>query len=298
MNKWVKRTGVAVAVVAALAGLAAATGLVMANQRMHRTVQVDGRPVAIPGDAAAIERGAYLFASRGCADCHGANGAGRMFIDTPDGLRVRGANLTAGANSATRDYRPGDWDLAIRHGLAANGRPLMIMPSEDYNRLTDADLGALVAYIRSLPAVDGEPALVTLPLVPRLAYGFGVMRDAAAKIDHALPPEAPVAEGVTVEHGKYVASMCRGCHGLALAGGRIPGAPPEWPVAPALLGTSGIVATRYPDPAAFARMFKSGKRPDGTAVQVMPFEALRQMNETDVAALHLYLAQGEGGDRR
>lgn len=298
MNKWVKRTGIAIASVVTLAGLAAGTGLVMAHQRMTRTVQVEGRTVTIPGDAAAIERGAYLFASRGCADCHGANGAGRMFIDTPDGLRVRGANLTAGANSATRDYSPGDWDLAIRHGLSPTGRPLMIMPSEDYNRLTDADLGALVAYIRSLPATDGAPALVTLPLVPRLAYGFGVMRDAAAKIDHTLPPEAPVAEGVTLEHGKYVANACRGCHGLALAGGRIPGAPPEWPAAPALLGDASIVASRYPDAAAFARMFKSGKRPDGTAVQVMPFEALRQMNDTDVAALHLYLAQGEGGDRR
>ena len=298
MNRWIKRAGVTVAVVVALAGVAATAGLVMAHQRMTRTVQVEGRVVAIPGDAAAIERGAYLFASRGCADCHGANGAGRMFIDTPDGLRVRGPNLTAGANSATRDYRPADWDRAIRHGLSPTGRPLLIMPSEDYNRLTDADLGALVAYIRSLPATDGAPALVDLPLVPRLAYGFGAMRDAAAKIDHTLPPEAAVPEGLTLEHGRYVANACRGCHGLALAGGRIPGAPPEWPPAPALVGGASIIASRYPDAAAFARMFKSGQRPDGTAVQVMPFESLRQMNDTDVAALHLYLAQGEGGDRR
>ena len=36
-------------------------------------------------------------------------------------------------------------------------------------------------------------------------------------------------------------------------------------------------------------MFRSGKRPDGTAVQVMPFESLREMSETDLRALHLYL---------
>lgn len=298
MNRWVKRATVAITVVVALAGVAATAGLVMAHQRMNRTVQVDGRAVPIPDDAAAIERGAYLFASRGCADCHGANGAGRMFLDTPDGLRVRGANLTAGTNSATRGYRPGDWDLAIRHGLSPTGRPLMIMPSEDYNRLTDADLGALVAYIRSLPATEGAPALVELPQVPRLAYGFGVMRDAAAKIDHTLPPETAVPEGLTLEHGRYVANACRGCHGLTLAGGPIPGAPPEWPPAPALVGGTSIIASRYPDAASFARMFKRGQRPNGTTVQVMPFESLRQMNETDVAALHLYLAQGAGGDRR
>ena len=298
MNKWVKRGAVGVAAVVTLAGLAAAAGLVMAQQRMQRTVQVEPHALAIPGDPDSIARGRYLYASRGCADCHGANGAGRMFLDLPDGLRIRGANLTGGANSATRAYTPADWDRAIRHGVAPNGRPLMIMPSEDFNRLTDADLGAMVAYIRSLPATDGEPALVALPLPVKLAYGFGVMRDSAAKIDHARPPEQPVPEGVTAEHGRYIASMCRGCHGPALAGGRIPGAPPDWPPSPALLGKPGIVAQRYADPAAFARMFKSGKRPDGTAIQVMPFEALREMNATDVAALHLYLAQGEATDRR
>jgi hypothetical protein len=37
--------------------------------------------------------------------------------------------------------------------------------------------------------------------------------------------------GATAEHGKYVAKMCIGCHGLGLAGGKIPGAPPQWPAA-------------------------------------------------------------------
>lgn len=53
---------------------------------------------------------------------------------------------------------------------------------------------------------------------------------------------------------------------------------------------------RYADPAAFAAMLKSGKRPDGSAVSpVMPFSALRAMNETDVRALHLYLSSRESG---
>jgi hypothetical protein len=36
-------------------------------------------------------------------------------------------------------------------------------------------------------------------------------------------------------------------------------------------------------------MFRSGRRPDGTALKVMPFESLAEMNATDVRALHLYL---------
>jgi len=37
------------------------------------------------------------------------------------------------------------------------------------------------------------------------------------------------------------------------------------------------------------KMFKSGKRPDGGPIAVMPFESFPQMSETDVRALHLYL---------
>jgi hypothetical protein len=38
-------------------------------------------------------------------------------------------------------------------------------------------------------------------------------------------------------------------------------------------------------------MFRSGKRPDGSAVTVMPFDTLREINDTDVSALYAYLKQ-------
>ena len=96
-------------------------------------------------------------------------------------------------------------------------------------------------------------------------------------------------EGVNVAHGAYVANMCLGCHGAQLAGGRIPGGPPDWPPAPNLTPGEGTAMVRYPDAEALLRLFKTGKRPDGTPVKVMPFESLREMNDTDVRALHLYL---------
>ena len=54
---------------------------------------------------------------------------------------------------------------------------------------------------------------------------------AGGKIDHSLPPSQPVAAALSVEHGKYVAAMCIGCHGATLSGGKIPGGPPDWPAA-------------------------------------------------------------------
>ena len=65
----------------------------------------------------------------------------------------------------------------------------------------------------------------------RVLYGLGAIPDAAARIDHQLAPSRPVPAGVTVANGRYVANMCIGCHGADLAGGKIPGGPPDWPAA-------------------------------------------------------------------
>jgi mono/diheme cytochrome c family protein len=294
MRTWLKRGAFALAILVLAAAAATVAGLHMADRRMARQVQVDVQPVALRTDAAAVERGRYLYASRGCVDCHGANGGGCVFVDNGSDLRIKGPNITGGPGGVVSTYQPPDWVRALRHGVAPGGRPLMVMPSEDYNRLTDADLASIVAYVRSLPPVPGTAAEVRLPLPARVLYGFGAMQDAAAKIDHGLPPAAPVSEGVNLQHGAYVANMCLGCHGPQLAGGRIPGAPPDWPAA-ANLTPVGSGMARYGEPEAFMKMLKTGQRPDGSKIQVMPFESLRELSETDMRALHLYLRKLPGG---
>lgn len=288
-----KKTGLRalLAVVGALVLLAAAAlglGVLLAERKMQRTVSVPVQPVALRGDAASVERGKYLFASRGCVDCHGSAGTGRTFLDDGD-MVITGPNITTGPGGVVAAYQPVDWVRSIRHGVSPQGRALMIMPSEDYNRFTDDDLASLVAYVRSLPPASGQGAVVKLPLPVKALYGYGAIKDAAARIDHALPPQPPVPEGVTLAHGQYVANMCIGCHAAGLVGGKIPGGPPDWPPAARLTPGEGSVMGLYPTAEAMIAMFRSGKRPDGTAVQVMPFESLREMSETDLRALYLYL---------
>ncbi len=281
--------GIGLAVVLLLAASAVVVGLLLAERTLHRRVVLpDGVvPFASTADATVLERGRYLYATRGCVDCHGRDGAGRVFVDAPNGLRLAGPHI--GPGSVTERYGPADWERAIRHGVSPQGHALFAMPSADYNRLTDADLAALVAHARSLPAVAGTPREVRLPTVVKVLYGFSVIRDAAAKIDHALPPAVPVPAGVSAAHGAYVANMCVGCHGAALHGGKVPGGPPDWPPAPRLAPGDGSALTSYPGADDLLRLFRTGTRADGSAVQVMPFESLREMSETDVRALHLYL---------
>lgn len=288
MKRWIRWTLRLLFTVVALLALAIAAGLILAERRMHRHIEVKVRAVALPTDAALLARGQYLFQTRGCAECHGANGGGRIFID--DGaMKVAGPHISAGPNSVTAAYTIEDWVRTVRHGVKPDGRPVFIMPSEDYNRLTDADLGALIAHVKRLPATPGQAAVTQLPLPVRVLYGFGQIPDAAARIDHSLPPEKPVPEGVTAEHGRYIAHTCIGCHGEGLSGGRIAGGPPDWPPAANLTPGEGSVMPRYADAQSFVAMFRSGKRPDGTAIPVMPFGSFGAMSEVDLRALHAYL---------
>lgn len=294
MKRWIRRGLLAATGVAVLAAGTVLAGTQLAERRMNRLIDVQPAPVALRSDAAAVERGRYLYGSRGCADCHGADGAGRSFVQA-DKLHLAGPNISPGPGSAVAGYQALDWVRTLRHGVKPDGRPLRIMPSEDYARLTDADLASLVAYVRSLPPRQGSAAVIELPLPAQVLYGFGRIPDAADKIDHRLPPAQPVPEGVSVEHGRYVAQMCIGCHGPQLAGGRIPGSPPDWPAAPRLTPGQGNPMVHYADATALQRLFASGRRADGTPVRVMPFEALRQLNETDSRALHAYLQSLQAG---
>ena len=69
----------------------------------------------------------------------------------------------------------------------------------------------------------------------------------------------------------------------------MPGGPPDWPAAANLTPGNNSAMVRYPDAKAFAAMFRGGKRPDGTPIAVMPFDSLRKMSDTDLAAIHAFL---------
>jgi cytochrome c553 len=273
----------------------AAAGIVagaawLGDRKAAHTVDVRVVPVPFAKDAASVKLGRYLFESRGCAQCHAADGHGLVVIDDPGGLFVKSPNITPGPGGVVAGYSEGDWVRAIRHGVNAAGHALIQMPSEDYSRMNDRDLAAIVAYVRSLPPASGDGAEIRMPIAVRALYGVGLLRDAAEKIDHRLPPPPPMAPAPDAQYGAYVIQMCVGCHRADLSGGPVDGAPRGWPPAARLAPGPGSAMARYPTPAAFAAMMRSGKRPDGSAVSdAMPFATLRNLDDTDLAALYAYI---------
>ena len=205
MKRWIKWTASGAMLLGAIVIGSAASGLYLAEQKRNRTIDIKPRPVAYTTDAQTIERGRYLYASRSCSYCHGAQGTGREFVNDGKGTRIVGPNITPAGVVAR--YPPEDWNSVIRHGVKPNGRPLLAMPSEDYNRFTNEDLNALVSYVRQFPPKEGEQAVIDLPHPAWVLYGLGAIPDAASRIDHQLAPSRPTAAGVTLANGQYVANM-------------------------------------------------------------------------------------------
>ena len=294
MKRWIKWTVGATVALVLVAAAAAVVGTQLAERKRQRHVTIELAPerwaaTLASADSTTLTRGKYLFNSRGCAECHGVTGGGREFINDGKGMRLKSPNISPGDGSVVARYTPEDWARTVRHGVKPDGRPVFIMPSEDYNQFTQNDLGALVAYVRSLPPASGSAAQIELPLPVKLLYGYGAIEDAAQKIDHSLAPPPPIPESVSPAHGAYVANMCIGCHGPGLSGGKIPGTPPDWAPAANLTPGPGSALKRYPTADQFVAMLRSGKRPDGTAITVMPFESLGQLSDVDARAVYAYL---------
>jgi mono/diheme cytochrome c family protein len=241
----------------------------------------------------ALERGRHLVQARyGCADCHGEDfGGGTMAEAGPVGS-FYGPNLTAGAGGRTAGFTPSDWDAIVRHGVLPDGARA-IMPAVDFLRMSDRELSDIMAYVGSLPPVDRTMPPSTLGPVGKILVATGKMPFSADLVASLAPshPLTPPAAAVTPEFGAHVAAPCAGCHGLDLAGGPVPGGPPDWPLAANLTPhADGLAGWSYDD---FRRAVLEGRRPDGTELRVpmtIVLPLFRNMTETELEAMWLHLS--------
>jgi mono/diheme cytochrome c family protein len=289
MKRVVRWIGVLLGAVVALVVVAAAGLYASSTYRLSRTYTVPTENLAVPRDAATVARGEHLvIVHTKCGDCHGVDLGGAVFIDDPALGRVPAPNLTAGRGGVGLTFSDADYARAIRHGIAPDGHPLLVMPADDWARMSDEDTAAVIAYVRSVPPVDRElPPLEVRPL-GRALIATGQLPLPADLIDHAAqrPPAPP--PGPTAEYGGYLAEIggCRGCHGPGLSGGRIPGTPPEIPPATNITPT-GIGSWAEQD---FVRALRTGARPDGSRIDpFMPWGATSKLSDDELHALWLYV---------
>lgn len=242
-------------------------------------------PVGDLEDPAIIAEGARLAKVRGCADCHGPNLGGRVFIDNPMIGRVVAANLTR------PELDLDDFELGIRHGVRKDGTQLLVMPSQEFAKFTDADVTAIIAYARSLPTVTEELPTTRIGPMARVLHVAGQIEAyPASHIEHTTTHRATITPAVNLEFGEYIARGCTGCHGAGYSGGKIPGMPPEFPAARNITPDMETGIGKWSE-ADFIRALREGVRPDGSAIDqsAMPVPLTKHMTDTELKAVYLYL---------
>ena len=286
MKKALKFIGYVLATFAVLVVLAFASIYLLSNRKLNKSYTVRVQPVAIPSGAEARARGQHIAATRGCADCHGADLAGATIIDNPAMGRLSGPNLTRGRGGLPASFSAIDFVRAIRHGVAPDGRGLFLMPSNDFSQFTDQDMGDLIAYINSIPPVDRDSVPLSIGPVARALMLAGKIKLSAEVIDHAGVRPDTVLPGVTVAYGRYLAIGCTGCHASNFSGGKIDIGPPDWPPAQNLTPAGDLAKWSEAD---FIAALRQRTRPDGSKFnEVMP-AAFGLMNDTELKAIWAYL---------
>jgi len=291
MRRILKWVGIGLGVLVVL-GLLAFGGAVVAFKRaMARVHDVPAEKVAIPTDEASLEEGKRLVQARACAECHGSDLGGKYAVEDPGLGRIWAPNITSGLGSVVGGFRDEDWIRAIRHGVKPDGTPTIMMPADELFFLSDRELGAVIAYAKSAPAVDRASQPHEFKPLLQVLGALGVFPLFTTNhMDHGAARPADVEPAPTAAFGEYIARIqCKGCHGAGLAGGPFPGAPPSLPVPANLTPDSDTGLGKWTD-ADFARALREGKRPDGRELNVfMPWKTYAHLNDTEVAALWAYL---------
>ncbi len=289
MSRLLRIVGISLASLIGLLVVSVATVYAVTSRGVAKKVASPAHGFVAPTDSASIARGAHVLRVLAkCVDCHGQDMGGGMMIDDAAFARMAAPNLTTGRGGVLATYDDAALEAAIRHGVGVDGRRLMIMPSNEYQFLSDEDLGAIIAYLRSLPAVDRSFAPPALGPIARILTITGALPLFPYEaVTHGAEVVAAVPVDTTIAYGEYIGAVgCSGCHGQGYGGGPIPGTPPDWPP-PANITMTGIGHYTFAD---FQKALTDGVRPDGSAINpFMPFAATKQMTEVEMKAVWNYL---------
>lgn len=295
MRKVLKWIGIGLGGLVGLALLAGVVLFAIGSARLNRTYDIQVASVAVPSDEEAIARGEHLVqALTLCQGCHGDDLGGQVFIEEPGMATVYAPNLTPGEGGVGATYTDADYVAAIRHGTNSQGRGLMIMHSDVYHNLSEADLGAIIAYVKSVPPVDNEtPERRIMPMGGILVALGAFDSDAipfipAEVIDHNAGFEQRPEEGGTAAYGRYLMSitLCSMCHGPDLKGGE-----PLEPGMPAGTNITTYAGSDGWSQEQFVSTMRTGVTPYGKELdpEFMPWDLYSDLTDSELGAMWLYV---------
>jgi len=280
-------------VLGSLVGLLLVVGVVLfliGNASLNKSYDFLPSNIVIPTDAASIEYGKHRAESL-CQGCHGKDlsGINNWFSAGPLGT-IDAANLTSGEGGFGREVTSDeDYVRAIRHGINSQGKPIFMPAVVSTAYLSDEDLGAIIAYVKSVPPVDHVTNGQNFTPLAKILYTAGVLPQMPVEtVSHEIHVTPPT-RGVSAEYGEYMVNTndCRLCHGPQLNGGPHPD--PTIKVISPNLTPGGEVA--FWSEEEFINTIRTGVTPGGHELNsdLMPWDYYRFMSDDELKAIFRYL---------
>lgn len=274
--KWI---GIVLGGLIGLILIAAVVFYIKGPRDLVATVQVPTDHVDVVTDDASLARGKELVTAF-CTGCHSEDLSGDVLNDDPVLGAIYSANLTTGNGGVLASHSDDDLVRSIRHGVAPDGRALIAMPSSAFNGFSAEDIGAIIAYLRTLPPVDNVVPSPKLAPVGRVFAGADPFGDmfSAHEIDHSRPFPPMPEIGANAEYGAYITGFCRQCHGDDLTGDFGPN-----------LTMSGELAGWSEDD--FITALTTGVTPSGHELdpENMPWKDVRKLDKDELRGIYMYL---------
>ena len=275
--------------------------------------------VAVKPTPELVARGKYLaWHVTGCVDCHSPRVRDRFSMPPKKGFEFAGGdcwgedlgmpgkacvpNITSDKDYGLGQWTDGEIMRAVREGVSRDGRALFpFMPYPSYRTMSDEDLHAIVAYLRTVQPVHQQ--------VPPSEFGFFMRRVIATFPEPLEGSVTAPARTNSVEYGAYLTNIagCTHCHtprgtfglkeDLAFSGGQE-------------FNLSGVMRVRSanitPDPETgigpltreqFISRFKSFEDMEAVTADpvpparqtIMPWPLYAGMTEEDLGAIYDYL---------
>jgi len=289
MKKIFKWIGI---VLGSLVGLILVAGIVLyfiGNARLNKTYKFPSSNITIPTDAASIEYGQHR-AQTLCQGCHGddLSGVNNWFSAGPLGT-IDSANLTSGEGGIGQEFTTEDFVRAIRHGIGSDGKPIFMTAVVSTAYLSDEDLGAIIAYLKTIPPVDHKTNGRHFTPLARILLAAGMLGKLPVEsVNHEVHVSAP-ERGVSPEYGNYLVNIndCHLCHGQQLNGGPFPD-PTIKKISPNL--TPGGELASWTEEQ-FINTIRTGTTPGGHELdpEFMPWKLYRSFSDDELKAIWSYL---------
>ncbi len=280
MAKLLRWTGYVLGGLVALVLLAGIALFILSQRALSEHFAPVSSRLAMPS-AAELANGPRQLHVLGCLSCHGDGLRGDLFMDQPNVARIYAPNLTLIAAKASDQQL----EQAIRQGIGHDGRPLLVMPSEGYQFMSDGEVAAVISAIRVLPKGGKEQPKPAIGPMGRLGLALGKFHTAPNLVRTFRA--SPIADlGPKFAVGRHIVEVnCVECHGPQLHGQE---------VEPGVVSPDLQIVGAY-DLQQFRALLREGVAPGKKDIGLMGRVArsdFKHLTGEEISAIHAYLVEG------